>query len=62
MNEQRYATLVAALLLSSLLSSCGERASTWDDHAGRYQDTDQVRRDQINREFDRRELEKERER
>jgi hypothetical protein len=44
------------LILISLLAlcGCGERASTWDEHAGRYRSTEDVRRDEINREINKR--------
>lgn len=49
--------LICAVLT---LAGCGERASTWDDHSGRYRSTDDVRRDEINREIDKREFDRER--
>jgi hypothetical protein len=44
----------AAILACALLSGCYEPASTWDEHKGRYRPTDEVRRDEINREIDKR--------
>jgi hypothetical protein len=49
----------ALAALPLLLVSCGEPVSTYDPKTGHYVDTEQYRRDQINREIDRRELEKE---
>ena len=46
------------ILASLMLSGCGERASTWSDKQGRYRPTDEVRREMINDEIDRRELER----
>lgn len=45
-----------------LLAGCGEPASTYDDRRGRYVSTDEYHRDQIEREIDRRELQRERDR
>lgn len=53
-------TVIALLFAVCLLFGCGERASTWDEKKGRYVSTDDYRRDQINREIDKREVERER--
>lgn len=50
--------IIAALFLTA----CGEPASTYDTKRGRYVDTQEYRRDEINREIDKREFERERER
>ncbi len=42
------------LALALLLTACGERATTYDPQRGRYVDTEEFRRDQINREIDKR--------
>ncbi len=48
------------LVMLVFLAGCGEPASTWDPKRGRFVNTDQYRLDQINREIDKRELQKER--
>jgi hypothetical protein len=44
----------ASLLALLLLSGCYEPASTWSEKQGRYRPTDEVRREQINAEIDKR--------
>lgn len=57
----RYCPVIALIAVCLLLSGCGEPASTYDPHRGRFVNTEEYRRDQINREIDRRELRRERE-
>jgi hypothetical protein len=40
------------------LSGCYEPASTWSEKQGRYRPTDEVRREIINEEIDKREMER----
>lgn len=47
------ALLAVAFLLA--LSACGEPASTWSEKQGRYRPTDEVKREIINEEIDKRE-------
>jgi hypothetical protein len=47
--------IVLALLL---LSGCGEAASCWNDNRGRFTSCEDMRRDEINREIDKREMER----
>lgn len=49
-------TTIGLAMLS--LVSCGEPASTYDPKRGHYVDTGEYRRDQINREIDKREMER----
>jgi hypothetical protein len=54
----RYCPIAALIAVCFLLSGCGEPASTWSDKQGRYRPTDEVRREIINEEIDRREMER----
>ena len=47
-----------AILALLMLSGCYEPASTWSEKQGRYRPTDEVRREQINAEIDKREMER----
>ena len=47
-----------ALSTLLLLTSCYEPASTWSEKQGRYRPTDEVRREIINEEIDRRDAER----
>ena len=49
---------ICLLVLLAFLAGCGDSASTYDPKRGRYVDTEQYRRDQINREIDKRELQR----
>lgn len=53
---------ILLLVLAVLLSGCGEPASTYDDRRGRYVSTDEYHRDQIEREIDRHELQRDNDR
>jgi len=57
----RWFPITMLIAVCVLLSGCGEPASTYDPHRGRFVNTEEYRRDQINREIDRRELRRERE-
>jgi hypothetical protein len=46
--------IIGGLLALLLLSGCGDAASTYDPKRGRWVDTQEYRRDQINREIDKR--------
>ena len=48
------------LLALLLLSGCGEAASCWNDNRGRFTSCEDMRRDEINREIDKREMERQR--
>lgn len=55
----RYCPIAAVVVVYSfLLSGCGEPASTWSDKQGRARPTDEVRREIINNEIDKREMER----
>ena len=45
---------ILAVLSLLFLSGCYEPASTWSEKQGRYRPTDEVRREQINAEIDKR--------
>lgn len=45
--------LISLCLLAIFLVSCGERASTYDPVQGRFRDTQEYRRDEIQRGIDR---------
>jgi hypothetical protein len=50
--------IAALAAVCFLLSGCYEPASTWSDKQGRYRPTDEVRREIINDEIDKREMER----
>lgn len=62
MTDSRSQPMIWALLSLMVLTGCGERASCWDDKRARFAPCEEVRRDEINREIDRREMERERNR
>jgi hypothetical protein len=47
--------VLCIILVSLLLAGCYEPASTWSAKQGRYRPTDEVRREVINEEIDKRE-------
>lgn len=59
MRRLIYDFLAIGIIVSGL-TGCYEPASTWSEKQGRYRPTDEVRREIINEEIDKRELEKER--
>lgn len=56
-----YVLLLILVVAVLALTGCGEPASTWSEKQGRYRPTDEVRREQINDEIDKREKERGRE-
>jgi len=48
------AMILAFGLLLVLLAGCGEPASSWSDKQGRFRPTDEVKREIINEEIDKR--------
>ena len=54
------AHLMLLILVALTLAACYEPASTWDSHRGRFVSTDEYRRDEINREIDKRKIQRER--
>jgi hypothetical protein len=54
----RWLPITALVAVCILLSGCYEPASTWSDKQGRYRPTDEVRREIINEEIDKREMER----
>lgn len=50
----RWCPITVLVAVCLLLSGCGEPASTWSDKQGRYRPTDEVQREIINDEIDKR--------
>lgn len=55
MTRDCIAVLFGLAVLALTLAGCGEPASTWSEKQGRYRPTDEVQREIINDEIDKRE-------
>lgn len=59
MTRNTLAVLLGFILMGlSMLTGCGEPASCWNADRGRFTSCEDMRRDQINREIDKREFQR----